>query len=199
MNRATTTLLVLVAMVTLLVTVAGATPQPVAAQGGYFYNFEEKLEPWKAGAESALVLQRGDSACPSIGVGAAHVGNMLSLRPGYGPLRWMQASFPAKPGNTLTLTFAAKADATCAVGCTPVVYAGGAPPKEANAFHSNFASASSVEWRHYRYTTKLDSDLVDRVYVGLGVTPGYELNPSGTGLGMSFDCVGVQIDTVTDH
>src|SRR5215204_1619090 len=156
MNRIANAPIVLIAIVTLLLTMAGASTRVDAAQSGYYNNFEENLKPWEPGAASALALQYGDSACPSIGVGAVHVGDLLNLRPGLGPLRWMQASFPATPGTALTLTFAAKADATCAIGCTPAVYTGSEPPKEANSFIANFAPASSVEWRYYRYTTKLN-------------------------------------------
>jgi hypothetical protein len=193
MNRTANALLV-VAVVGLLLAVLGAPARPVAAgSGDYFNNFEENLKPWVAGAGSTLVLQRGDSACPSIGVGAAHVGSKLSWATVPPEMHWMEASFPNSGAGTLAVTFAAKSDATCGAGCTPVIYVGDRPVASAGAFASTFGTAVSVGWSYYNHSAKLARSDSDRVYVALGVTAGPSAGIIKPVLGMSFDCLSVKM------
>jgi hypothetical protein len=198
MNRSANVLSGLTAVVLLLLSALSAPARPVAAQGDYYNNFEQSLKPWVAGAGSSLALQQGDSACPFIGVGAAHLAPPLNLRPGPRLLQWMQASFPSTAAGTLTVSFAAKSDVDCGAGCAPAIYIGSQAPTAASPFVANFPVAGSNAWSYYHYAFKLGKNQANLIYVALGLTPGPGDGPIGPAPGMSYDCLRVQIQSVID-
>ncbi len=176
---------------------------PVYATGSFYYDFEQALEPWVAGADPSVdysLTRESPSACPSNGSYSANlaINGSIITRPGI----WIITSYPAAGSTSVSVSWEAR-DVT--VGhhcenplspCASQVYVGTSPPSGSGVF-TNVGNITRV-WTTYNYSTSVNA--TDKVYVAVG----YKF-PLGLGDGglndpygkVAYDCISISVQSNT--
>lgn len=196
MKRRLLLLSTLVAILTLLGPQASAL-----ATGNFYYDFEQTLSPWTAGADPSVdysLTRESPNSCPSNGYYSANlaINGSIITRPGM----WIITSYTAAGSTSVSLSWKAK-DVT--VGqhcenplspCASQVYVGTSPPSGSGSL-TNVGNISNA-WTAYNYSTSVIA--TDKVYVAVG----YKF-PLGLGDGglndpygkVAYDCISVSVQS----
>lgn len=184
-----------------------ATAAPTAA--GYYYNFEQTIDPWISGSEkgptgAAVLAMKGDSLCPLEGQGYASVQTSGDSTP-TGAV-WMVADFHDNRALQVNAEWTGKDKGGCLVTgqpCQVEAYVGRTPPAKTSQFKSVGVVASS--WIPYKFAQGVaaSATMGGDLYVAIGLLPPGGSAGSGllgaplTGTRMGVDCLKLTFSTPT--
>src|SRR5207247_1916978 len=107
---------------------------------------------------------------------------------GFPNTAYMGAAFSSPGPNFVDVTWAAKGQGGCALGCIPQAYIGTALPAGGSPFASISTELSGKQWNQYEYYATVDTD--GPIYVALGWAGA---GPTEAVQAVAFDCVVVNI------
>lgn len=204
------TLTMLAAAAVLLVLSLGSAARPAAADGSYYFNFEQGVKPWIASANDhskgyTLDIREGENGCRS--PLDFHFARMEFIATDDAPGAWMQTSFQGSGVDTLTLDFAAKNAEKCE-SCQTIVYVGRDVPKNESQFKTvkPATTGAANQWQSYHYQVSVLDAGVVHVAIGfrgpvnslIGSQPGSDDVAAGIVRAGGIDCLNVNIQSLAE-
>ena len=186
--------------IAMLATVALPVRQ-VAADGSYYFSFENGLAPWQLAGTAAASLQQvsGDNGCPDLR--GNHYAHLEFTPSSYGgTATWMTTSFQGSGLDVVTVDWTAVDKGECKGVCQPIVYVGADPPTDSSQFEM-IGDPTGSNWQTYHYPLStgpigIPNNGTIYVAIGFGAGGGNIANVTRSG---GVDCVSVNITAVSDE